>query len=82
MVQYAYNCKLKGNHVSIKRINGPEKLKISFRRTIRVPDNQDVSVLPPNLGKFPLHKVREHAFNLPNDMVEKGGLFLPMHSQS
>ncbi|KAH8734509.1 hypothetical protein BGZ61DRAFT_503188 [Ilyonectria robusta] len=29
-------------------------LDISFRRTVRVPDDQQLSQLPPNIGKFPL----------------------------
>ena len=81
MVQYLYDCSLEGNGVLIKRQFGHQRLKIKFHSTVRVPDNQDVCALPPNLGSFPLYKVREHATNLPDDMVAKGGLLMPMHSE-
>ncbi|KAF2649096.1 hypothetical protein K491DRAFT_708357 [Lophiostoma macrostomum CBS 122681] len=54
-------------------------LRISFRRTIRVPDNQQVSYLPPDLGKFPLTPVMDHHSRLPKDVSKKGGLFFPMY---
>jgi hypothetical protein len=56
-----------------------EDLKIFFKRTIRVPDNQQNSDLPPDLGKFPLKKVSDFADKLPESMASKGGLFFPMH---
>jgi hypothetical protein len=65
---------LKGNHVLVD-----SKLKVSFRRTIRVPDNQQISDLPPSLGAFPLKRVSEYFAKLPNSMAAKGGLFFPMY---
>ena len=43
-------------------------LKISFRRTIRVPDNTYASELPLGLGKFPLYSATKYKANLPEDM--------------
>jgi hypothetical protein len=38
-------------------------LKISFRRTIRVPDNANVtSLLPPDLGAFPLYPIKKKPY--------------------
>ena len=54
-------------------------LRISFRRTIRVPDNHQDSYLPPDLGPFPLERISEYANRLPRDMAAKGGLFFPMY---
>jgi hypothetical protein len=54
---------------------------ISFQRTIRVPDNQQVSLLPPSCGTFPLKYVKDYASNMSEVMVQKGGLFLPMYSR-
>jgi hypothetical protein len=59
-----------------------EDLHISFRRTIRVPDNQQTSFLPPNLGGFPLKAISQYVDKLPGDMVTKGGLFFPMYRES
>ncbi|KAF8851634.1 hypothetical protein BDZ45DRAFT_717327 [Acephala macrosclerotiorum] len=62
-------------------INNPAAggLEISFRRTIRVPDNNQSSNLPPDMGKMSLFKVREYAGRLPAEMAVKGGLFTPMY---
>lgn len=40
-------------------INGPanDEVRITFRRTIRVPDNSEMLELPPNMGKMGLYKV-------------------------
>lgn len=56
-------------------------LAISFRRTIRVPDNDAAYKLPPDLGSFPLHKIQDYKARLPVDMAGKGGLFFPMHQE-
>lgn len=56
-------------------------LDISFRRTVRVPDNQQLSQLPPNIGKFPLFQVKDYADKMPPEMVDKGGLFIPMYQR-
>lgn len=62
-------------------VKGPsgESLKISFQRTIRVPDSDHNSELPPGMGIFPLYSVAKYKNNLPADMALKGGLFLPMY---
>ncbi|KAF2275220.1 ubiquitin-domain-containing protein [Westerdykella ornata] len=56
-------------------------LCISFHRTVRVPDNEHASFLPPGLGRFPLTKVSEHPDNCSDNVVTKGGLFFPMHQR-
>ena len=59
-----------------------ETIDISFQRTIRVPDNNDTSELPPSMGTFPLYSVTKYHDRLPTDMVNKGGLFFPMYRTS
>lgn len=54
-------------------------LQISFERTIRVPDNKQVSFLPPTLGCFPLKPISKYAKTLSMEVTAKGGLFLPMY---
>lgn len=54
-------------------------LRISFRRTIRVPDNHQESFLPPDLGAFPLKRVSQYADKLPPRMSANGGLLFPMY---
>jgi len=59
-----------------------ESLSMQFHRTIRILDNGRAHNLPPSLGYFPLYSVPKFASSLPQDMVEKGGLFLPMYRKS
>jgi hypothetical protein len=56
-----------------------DDLEISFQRTLRVPDNFDVSNLPSSIGQFPLEMVRKYVKTLPQEIINKGGLFFPMH---
>ena len=67
----------------IIEVKGPpgEVLKISFQRTIRVPDGKGVSELPPSMGAFPLYSVANFEEKLPTAQPVKGGLFLPMYCE-
>jgi hypothetical protein len=67
-------CELKDETIIID-----DSLHISFQRTIRVPDNQQTSYLPPDLGSFPLKPISTYADKLVPAMVAKGGIFLPMY---
>lgn len=58
------------------------RVDISFQRTIRVTDGQDSSELPPSMGTFPLYPVSAYEKQLPEAMVVKGGVFLPMYRKS
>jgi hypothetical protein len=54
-------------------------LRISFRRTVRVPDNQHIADLPPDLGAFPLEQVDDFTSTMGAEMTAKGGVFFPMY---
>jgi hypothetical protein len=56
-------------------------LKVSFRRTIRVPDNNVTHFLPPDLGTFPLERISQYASKLPKVIAEKDRLFFPMYQK-
>ena len=63
---------------------GGGDLQISFRRTVRVPTqsaNGMPSKLPYEMGSFPLYNVSEFS-NLPRQMIERGGVFMPMYRMS
>lgn len=92
MTRVEYRCSVKKGEgrtgrdaITVDRIlpdsKVPQGLAISFRRTIRVPDNAQVSKLPPGLGCFPLYKVHDYASRLPQDVLDKGGIFFPMHQK-
>lgn len=59
-----------------------ETLKISFQRTVRVPDGDGESELPPSMGTFPLYSTTNYEDKLPLAMALKGGLFMPMYRKS
>ena len=59
--------------------NQHSSVDIFFQRTVRVPDGQDTSQLPPGLGTFPLYAVSAFEKQLPQAMAAKGGLFFPMY---
>jgi hypothetical protein len=59
-----------------------DDLSIEFMRTIRVPDNQQVSALPPSLGPFPLKYVKDFTSTISETMKAKGGIFFPMYRKS
>lgn len=54
-------------------------LQISFQRTVRVPDNQHIANLPPDLGDFPLEQVDDFTSTMGAEMTAKGGFFFPMY---
>lgn len=67
--------------VTVTGLSG-ETLQISFQRTIRVPDGDGDSKLPPSMGTFPLYSVANYQDKLPAPMALKGGLFFPMYRKS
>ena len=54
------------------------KLKISFQRTLRIPDDGKQYPLPPGLGSFPLRQVDDYQNRIPAKWKEHGGIMLPM----
>lgn len=91
MTRLEYHCSVKNdkrngiNLIAVDRVlpdtKMPQGLEISFERTIRVPDNKALSRLPPSLDSFPLYKIQDYAHRLPQSMIDKGGVFFPMHQK-
>lgn len=54
---------------------------IHFHRTLRMPDDDKLHQLPASLGHFPLYNVSEFENRLPENIVRKGGVFLPIWSR-
>ena len=59
--------------ITVKRLSGTtnQRLSISFRRTIRVADNDETNDLPPDLGPFPVYNTKAYKGTLPRDMSGK-----------
>ena len=55
------------------------QLRVTFQRTLRIPDNGKTYPLPPGLGSFPLRHVDDFAKEVPPDWSAHGGVMLPMY---
>ncbi|OCK91831.1 uncharacterized protein K441DRAFT_640868 [Cenococcum geophilum 1.58] len=85
------NPSLEGGESSLRRPTnntirfGPNRnsrcLRISFMRTVRIPQDGKDHKLPPGLGKFPLFSVKDFERKLPREMISKGGIFFPMYQR-
>lgn len=53
--------------------------RVSFQRTLRIPDDNREYPLPPGLGRFPMEHVEDHASRLPPEWATRGGVLLPMY---
>jgi hypothetical protein len=55
--------------------------RISFHRTLRIPDDGKDYPLPAGLGRFPIHRVEDYADKVPSDWLKEGGLFIPLYQK-
>lgn len=55
------------------------RCRISFERTLRIPDDNRDYPLPPGLGHFPIEHVDDFAEQLPETWRLHGGVLLPMY---
>jgi hypothetical protein len=56
-------------------------LRVTFQRTLRIPDDGRRYPLPPGLGAFPLRRVDDYADRVPAEWRERGGVLLPMYQR-
>jgi len=54
-------------------------LTVTFKRTLRIPDDGKSYPLPPELGDFPLRHVDDFDNKLPEEWIKKGGIILPIY---
>lgn len=55
--------------------------RISFHRTLRVPEDGQDYPLPAGLGRFPIHRVEDYADKVPANWLEEGGFFIPLYQK-
>lgn len=60
-------------------VHADAHVSIDFRRTLRIPDDDNDYPLPPGLGRFPLRHVDDFAARLPDAWKRRGGVTLPMY---
>lgn len=66
-------------HIRCPDVHEDAHCRVSFQRTLRLPDDGRDYPLPPGLGKFPLAHVDDYADRVPADWSSHGGVFLPMY---
>ena len=60
-------------------VHADAECRITFQRTLRIPDDNRDYPLPPGLGAFPLRHVDDHLDTTPAAWGRHGGVFLPMY---
>ena len=64
---------------SFPEVHPSARLRISFKRTFRIPDDGRIYPLPPGFQNFPLLHVDDYKAHVPQHWLEHGGVMLPMH---
>lgn len=64
---------------SFPEVHPQARLRLTFQRTLRIPDDGRTYPLPPGLGAFPLRHVDDFAAGAPGSWSAHGGVMLPMY---
>jgi hypothetical protein len=63
---------------SFPEVHPDAKMKVTFIRTLRIPDDGKAYPLPPGLGDFPMRHVDDYRNNVPAKWVDRQGVMIPM----
>lgn len=55
--------------------------RISFHRTLRIPEDGRDYPLPSGLGRFPIHRVEDYSSTVPAKWLLDGGFFIPLYQK-
>jgi hypothetical protein len=70
---------IKGSSVEFYDPNNlSNSCNITFKKTLRLPDDNKIYPLPPDLGDFPLCRVDDYLDKVPEEWKSHGGVFMPM----
>ena len=72
---------VKNNQIIFGNPNTNDNAKVSFERTLRIPDDGKVYPLPPSFGHFPIEKVDDYLDKVPETWKQHGGVFIPMYQR-
>lgn len=64
---------------SFPEVHDDAELRVTFQRTLRIPDDDRDYLLPPGLGAFPLVHVDDHSDRVSARWKRHGGVMLPMY---
>ena len=65
---------------SFPEVHKDAVLEITLKRTLRVPDDDRLNLLPPGFDSFDLEHVADHSRFVPTKWREHGGVLLPMYA--
>lgn len=68
-----------GLEFSFPDVHEKARMRITFKRTLRIPDDDMAYPLPPGLGNFPLQHVDDYANRAPKNWLDRGGVVFPMY---
>lgn len=71
--------KADGLEFTFPEVHRKARLRITFQRTLRIPDDGRKYPLPPGLGAFPLRHVDDFRERVPEKWIRHGGVMLPMY---
>ncbi|GBE89383.1 hypothetical protein SCP_1600440 [Sparassis crispa] len=54
---------------------------INFHRTVRVPDNNSMNLLPPSMGLFPIYNTAEYKDRLPASIASDSDIFITLYQR-
>ncbi len=54
---------------------------ISFNRTLRIPEDDNLYPLPAGFGRLPIYRVEDYANKVPAKWLEDGGFFIPLYQR-
>jgi hypothetical protein len=55
--------------------------RVSFHRTLRIPEDGHDYPLPAGLGRLPIHRVEDYAEKVPAKWLLDGGFFIPLYQK-
>lgn len=55
--------------------------RISFQRTLRVPEDGREYPLPADMGTLPIYRIEDYAEKVPRHWLEDGGFFIPLYQR-
>ncbi|MEM7312111.1 MAG: hypothetical protein AAF497_03060 [Planctomycetota bacterium] len=64
---------------SFPDVHPAAQLRITFQRTLRIPDDGRTYPLPPGLGEFPLRHIDDFEQTVPASWLSRGGVIMPMY---
>ncbi len=64
---------------SFPDVHSSADLSITFKKTLRIPDDGRTYPLPPDLGDFPLEHIDDYMHKLPEKWKGRGGVMLPIY---